>query len=220
MRLIAFICFGVICVLMTVIYTLFNQKTGWAGLLVRGMSIFSLIVFLFVLNSLKSLTNALALYLSISIVLLLINEVVDLTTDDEYVADIFGGVLKTCAGVCMALSVVSISEFNLFALIGGVLLGLAFGFTSWAFGKYEGAWNISFKLLQFAAFGAVVGAGLCGIMFSLHSTTALILMIGSALFVITNTVKYIFNENNVVQIVTSVFYMLSLLTIVSSVYFY
>ena len=220
MRLVAFICFGVACLLMSVLYTLFNKKTAWVGLLVRGTTILSLLVFLLVLNSLKSLTNALALYLTISIVLLLINEIIDLVTDDENVVDLFSGILTSCAGICMALSVVSISEFNVFALVGGILLGLAFGFISWAFAKYEGVWNIILKLTQFAAFGAVVGVALGGLILSLHSTTALLLVIGSSTLILTKTLRDIFSENNIVYIVTSEMFVLSLLTIISSVYFY
>lgn len=158
MSTIAFVCLAVVCVALGILNTIFNKLVGWKGIVIRGLFIFSLITFTLITSNLTGVNNALPLFVTLALALLLLADVtyVAMSDEDKYKPVINGGFLSASC-ILFALSAVSLAEFALLAFLGGLFAGLGIGLVVCAVKKQKGVKNVLMNILTFACIGLFIG---------------------------------------------------------------
>lgn len=180
----------------------------------------SLIVFVLVSANLKSLITAVTLYIPIALVVLVIREVLDCIEVEEQTKILISGILETVSFTCIAMCAMSLAEFNALALVGGMLIGAGFGLVGWAVKRYTKLSQIIVELTTYIAIGAIIGFSSFGLVFAKHMTSAILMLVGGCLLLVQKMLKTYGDKNKIVKIIASSFYILSLLIVSSSIFFY
>mgnify|MGYP005779488647 CR=1 FL=1 len=220
MVLIPYICLCVVCVLMSVIYTLYYDKKGWQGILVKGLTILSLIIFSMVSANLKSLNSAITLFIPISLALLLVDECLSLIESSEKVNTIFGGLLRIISCVLFALTAMSLAEFSLLGFFAGILLGAGIGLITWGVKKYKTIEKIVIEILTFMAIGFLIGLGTYAVIMSTHLISSILMLVGGILMLAQKMMLVFGEQNKIVRIIAHEVYVIAIIVISCSIYFY
>lgn len=221
MKIVPFILFCVLCVGMNVVYTLFCKSKGYKGLLVRGLTILSCLGLALISSNLNSLTNSLPLLVFFGLALMLMSEAMIVSEiDEEKPKMIVFGVLSCASNLMFALSTMSISEFNVFAFFGGILLGVGLGCVVCAIKKYKKWYQVLSTLLTFSAIGFFLSEAVYGVLASSHLITATIMVGAAVLMLVQKFIKCFVQEGTAAYYVASAFYVLASILISCSIYFY
>lgn len=220
MILVSYICLAVLCLIMTVVYALFNNKIGWQGLLVKGLTMLSLLVLALVSANLKSLINAISLYIPIGLSVLLVCEClycVEIETKQRY---IFSRVLQILGYLSIAFSAMALSEFNILAIIGGMLIGCGTGLICWGIKRYNKIEIILMEIISFVAIGMIIGFGLHSLLNSSHFISSLLVFVGGIILFIQKVLTTFSGNKKVIIIISNILYIIALISISSSLFFY
>ena len=220
MVLIPFICLFIVCGIMSIIYTLYYDKKGWQGILVKGLTILSLIIFSMVTANLKSLNSAITLFIPISLALLLVDECLSTIENSEKINIIFSGILKTISYVFFALTAMSLAEFSLLGFFAGILLGAGIGLITWGVKKYKTIEKIILEILTFIAIGFLIGLGMYAVIVSTHLVSSIMILIGGILLLAQKMMLVFGEQNKIVRIIAHEIYVFAIILICSSIYFY
>lgn len=220
MIIIPFACLGAVCLIMSIVYTMFNNKKGWQGLLVKCLTMFSLFLFALISANLKSIINAIALYIPVAFVVLIVSECLSCMDIDEKVKTIFSGVIKIASFALIAISAMSLAEFNILALIGGLLLGVGLGLISWAKNKYKNLYVILIEIFNFMAICAIIGLGINAVLRSSHFISSILLLVAGVVLLVVKLMRVYGKNNKIVNIIANELYILALIVIGCSIYFF
>lgn len=220
MKIISLLTLGLVCVVMSVIYALFGRKEGWKGTLARVSTYFTLTAFALVLSSLNSLTNALTIFIVISFALMIAMQSFEKTSETDTSKEIVEGLLSSLSILLLALSNLSLSGFNFFSTIGGLLLGTGAGLVVWAIKKYKGKAKILFTVIEFALIGLLAGVGYGAVVASVHSVSAVIMMIGGLLILVSSVMQRLAEEKKIIVVIADILMVVALTLMASSIYFY
>lgn len=213
------ISFCVACVAMGAVYVLTNRKGGWLSTLTGSLTLFLLLAFSLVSANLKSTINAMTLCIPIAIAMFMVSQNLNDANSDSTAKRMAGLVCSMLAYLTIALSELSLAEFNLLALISGFFVGLGFGFVAWGIKKYTKWYEIVIEILSFAFVGMILGLGVYSAMKATHAVSALMILLGGAVLLVHKMLN-LFNKNKVIKIIIDVMYILGLLLVVSSICFY
>jgi len=156
MNIVPMIFLGVLCLLMAVMYIVFNNKSNWQGLLVRGLAVVSCIVFSLVSSTTKSINNAFPLFTIVGLSVLVLSEALKVAgIADEKSNLITFGLLNSSAFTIIAFGGLALSEFNIFALLGGIFFGVADGLIVCAIKKYKTIERVVIEIISFISFGFI-----------------------------------------------------------------
>lgn len=221
MDIISIISLSVLCLLMAVLYMFYGEKTSWQAILVRGLAIFSCIALLQILASLKNISNALSLFLTLGFSLLLVYEILKFAViESEKAKYIISTVLYSISLLLIAFGGLSVCEFNIFSLVGGIAFGIAIGFIICSIKKYKSPYKIFSETFSFIAIGCNLGFGLMGIIASNHIVSAICILGGGLIFFL-QKILYIFSNSRKLTIgISNFLYIFALILISLSVYFY
>lgn len=220
MEMVPYICLGALCVILGVLNVIFNRKTGWQGIVVRGLAVLSLLAFSIIVSSLKGIVNALPMYISLGLAVLMMAEIVYVSmTDDDKMKPVINGLFFAVSAVMFALSTMSLAEFSLFALVGGLLAGIGFGLITCAFKQNKGLNRILMNILTFACIGLIIGLGINAVMISKHMISSICVLAGGALLLV-HRALVVCGKGKVAGYLASVIGTLALIAITISIYFY
>ena len=220
MTMIPFICLAVVCVALGAVKTIFNSLVGWKGILVRGLSIISILVFALVIANLEGISNALTLFVDIGFAVLLLAEVVYVSMeDDNKLKPVVNGVFLAISCVLFALSAVSLAEFSLLAFLGGLFAGVGVGLIVCAPKKNKGLNHVLMNVLTFACIGVFVGFGVSSVLLSKHLITSVCLLAGGVLLLV-NRILIVTGNGKVAKKIAEALSALALIAISASIYFY
>lgn len=220
MIIVPFICLGAVCLIMSIVYTILNNKKGWQGLLVKCLTMLSLFIFAMISANLMSLINAIALYIPISFVVLIISECLDCMEVDLKSKTIFQGIINIIAFALIAMSAMSLAEFNVLSLAGGILLGAGIGLISWAVNKYKDFYIIILEIFNFIAICAIIGLGINAVLLSTHLISSILLLAGGVVLLIQKMMRAFDNKHKAVSLIANELYILALIAVGCSLFFF
>lgn len=220
MIIVPFICLGAVCLIMSIVYTILNNKKGWQGLLVKCLTMLSLFVFAMISANLMSLINAITLYIPISFVVLIISECLDCMEVDLKSKTIFQGIINIIAFALIAMSAMSLAEFNVLSLAGGILFGAGIGLISWAVNKYKDFYIIILEIFNFIAICAIIGLGINAVLLSTHLISSILLLAGGVVLLIQKMMRAFDNKHKAVNLIANELYILALIAIGCSLFFF
>lgn len=220
MSTIAFVCLAVVCGGLGIINTILNKLVGWKGIVVRGLFVFSLILFSLITSNLEGVNNALPLFITLGLALLLLSEAtyVSMGEEDKIKPIVNGGFFATSC-VLFALSAVSLSEFALLAFLGGLVAGIGFGLIVCAIKKEKRLNQILMNILTFACIGLFIGLGVNAILSSRHMISAYCVLAGSVLLLIDRIIVSC-GKGKTANSLARGLYSLGLIALTLSIYFY
>ena len=215
------ICLGVLCVLMAVVYTIYGQKSGWQGLLVRGLAILSCIALTLVSASLRSITNALPIFVTIGLAILLLSETLKVSNfAGDKAQTVVSGILTSVAFISIALGGMSLSEFSIFALLGGIFFGVGFGLVVCAIKKYKGIDKVLSEVFSFMAIGFILGFGLMAILSSIHTLSAVCMLGGGLVLLFQKFMLSLGKGGKVISYIANALFVVAIAVISLSIYLY
>ena len=220
METISIVCLCVLCALMAAGHALFGQKTGWQGLVVRGASILSCIALALVSANFKGLTNALPLFVTLGLSILVLGEALKDKVPNEKTQRFVSGIVGSLGFILIALGGLSLSQFNMFALIGGVFFGIALGFIVCGIKKYKTIDNVLNEIFSFMSIGFILGFGLMAFVSSTHLLSAICMLGGGVILVFQKLVSALGKNGTVTNAISNLLFMLALTAISLSIYLY
>ena len=214
------LCLGAVCLLMAIMYTIFGQKGGWQGLLVRGLAIVSCLALALVSANLKSITHALPLFVTIGFALLLLSEALKVAgIEDEKANIVTFGVLNSVGFVSIALGGMALGEFNYFAIVGGVFLGIALGCIVCAVKKYKKPARVFVEIFTYMSMGFIVGFGLMSVLGSSHFYSS-VCMLGGGVLLIVQKLMTSLGKGKAVTYIANALYIIALTALSVTIYLY
>lgn len=220
MTMIPFICLTIVCVGLAVVNTIFYKLSGWKGIVVRGLLILSLISFALIVSNLNGINNALPLFITIGLSYLLLAEAVYASMNEEdNLKPIVNGIFFAISNILFALSIISLAEFSVLALFGGVLTGIGFGLIVCVPKKNKGLNRILMNILTFASIGLLIGLSVNAILTTKHMISA-VLMLAGGIMMLAHRVLVVIGQGKVAGYLARAFNALALIAITVSIYFY
>ena len=221
MRMIIFAVFGAIAVGMSALYTLFHKHNGYKALLVRGLFVLSALALALVGANLNSLTSTypLLIYLGLSFILLSEAMIVCPIEEEKNKMIVFG-VLKAVAIIPFGLSCLTLASFNLFALGGGILLGLGIGCIICAIKKYKKWYQVLSTLLIWVSIGFMAVQSAYAVLFSSHMLTSYIMAGAGGLLLVSQLMRSLTKDESKIRYIVGIMYSLAMVAVACSIYFY
>ena len=221
MNMISIISLGALCLIMAVLNIFFGERKNWQGLLVRGLAIASCIALVQVCASLKSLSNVLPLFVTLGLVILVLVEALKFADAENEKSNVIARTALAAVGfVLIACAGISLSEFNIFALLGGVAFGVAFGLIVCAIKKYKLPAQIFSEIFFFMSVGLILGFALMGIITSTHMISAICLL-GGGIVLLFQKFMYVLGKGGKALVnLANFLYVVALTAISLSIYFY
>ena len=220
MNTLTFVCLAVVCGSLGIINTLFNKLVGWKGIAVRGLFVFSLITFALITSNLTAINNALSLFISLALALMLLAEATCVAMGEEEKAKpVVNGVFFSVSCVLFALSAVSLAEFALLPFLGGLFAGVGVGLIICAIKKQKGLNQILMNILTFACIGLFIGLSVNSVLTSKHMISAICMLGGSVLLLIQRALVSC-GKGKIVNSLASALYSIGLIALTLSIYFY
>lgn len=220
MTMIPFICLTIVCVGLGVVNTIFHKLNAWKGIVVRGLFILSLISFAMIVSNLNGINNALTLFITIGLSALLLAESVFVSmSDEDKFKPIVNGTFFAISNVLFALSLISLAEFSVLALFGGVLTGIGFGLIVCVPKKNKGLNRIIMNVITFASIGLLLGLGVNAVLTSKHMISAVLMLIGGVMM-LAHRILVVCGHGKIAGYLTRAFNTLALIAITISIYFY
>ena len=221
MKIIPVICLGVLCLLMAIVYTVFSQKSGWQGLLVRGLAILSCILFSQISANLNAINNALPLFTILGLSLLILCETLKVAgIASEKAQVVTFGALNSVAFTLISLSALSLGEFNAFALIGGVFFGIAGGLLVCAIKKYKKVYRVFSEIFTFMAIGFIIGFGLMSILSTTHFLSAICMLAGGTFLLLARLINGLSKGGKVSSYISNALFIIGLTVISLATFLY
>lgn len=221
MEIVTFVLFGVLALGMGAVSTIFHKKTGWQGIVVKGLTMLVLLSLALVSANLKELTNALSLFITLALAFLILSEVVTASNEvDEKSKLIVYSVFSAVSTILFAVGAVSLSEFNVLALIGGILAGLGIGLIVCAIKKNWALYPILMEILVWLSIGLLLGFALTAVLTSQHLISSVLMLVGSVLMVLQRLLQKFGGEKVAIGYVINGVYVVALLLMTMTIYFY
>ena len=221
MNTLPIICLGALCLLMAIVYTAYSKKNGWQGLLVRGLAVVSCLALTQVSASLKALSNALPIFVTIGLAVLVLSESLKVADDEKGKSQtLVAGVFNSLGFALIALGGLSLSEFNFFAVLGGIFFGVAFGFIVCAIKKYKAKEKVLAEIFSFTAIGLILGFGLMAVVSSTHILSAICMLGGGVVLLFQKLMLALGRGGKTITAIANFFYIIALTAISLSIYLY
>ena len=206
---------------MSVIYSLFKDKGDWQGYLVRSLTMLLLLIYAVVTINLTSIINALSLFIAIALVINIFNEGLKLSNIVNVQAkQILDGISSTLFYLALALSTLSLASFDVFSLLGGLLLGGGVGLLISGLKKEKSSVTILFNVLTFASVGLAIGFGLNSVINTNHLTSAVLTLIAMVMLLTSELLSRFLKNGKLKNILCSELKIVALIILVLAIYLF
>lgn len=221
MKIFVFCIFLVLCVGMNIVYTIFHKETGYKGLLIKGSTLLSCLMFALVCANLNSLTNSQPLLVVFGIACMLFSQAMSISEiDGEMPKMIVHGVLNGVAIACFGLSCISLSNFSFLAILGGLAIGAGVGCAVCSVKKYKKWYQVLSVLFHWCGAGFLLGEGLYAIIASTHLLSSVLMLVGGAMIVFNQIIRDFIPQNEKWEYAFNAIYVFSVIVIAASIFFF
>ena len=221
MVIVPIVLLGGASLIMSVIYSLFKDKGDWQGYLVRSLTMLLLLIYAVVTINLTSIINALSLFIAIALVINIFNEGLKLSNIINVQAkQILDGISSTLFYLALALSTLSLASFDVFSLLGGLLLGGGVGLLISGLKKEKSSVTILFNVLTFASVGLAVGFGLNSVINTNHLTSAVLTLIAMVMLLTSELLSRFLKNGKLKNILCSELKIVALIILVLAIYLF
>ena len=221
MKILVFSIFLVLCVGMNIVYTIFHKEKGYKGLLIKGSTLLSCLMFALVCANLNSLTNSQPLLVVFGLACMLFAQAMSISEiDSEKSKMIVYGVLNGVAIACFGMSCISLSNFSFLAILGGISVGAGLGCAVCSVKKYKKWYQVLSVLFHWCGAGFLLGEGLYAIIASTHLISSILMLAGGVMIVFNQIVRDFLPQKAKWEYVFNAIYVLSAIAIASSIFFF
>ena len=221
MLIVPIIIFGCASLIMSVIYSIFKDKGDWIGFIVRNITMLLLLVFAVVTINVSNVVNGFSLFIAVALAINMFLEGLQLTSiKDAKVKNILCEVSKGITYQSLMLSAMSLASFSVYALLGGIFVGLAVGMIVWLIKKTDEASEACATIFSFACLGAMLGMAINGIVFTGHMLSAILVLVGGGLLLASDLLNQFLKEGRVKNILVSEFKIIALVLLVVAIYLF
>ena len=221
MLIVPIIIFGCASLIMSVIYSIFKDKGDWIGFIVRNITMLLLLVFAVVTINVSNVVNGFSLFIAVALAINMFLEGLQLTSiKDAKVKNILCEVSKGITYLSLMLSAMSLASFSVYALLGGIFVGLAVGMIVWLIKKTDEASEACATIFSFACLGAMLGMAINGIVFTGHILSAILVLVGGGLLLASDLLNQFLKEGRVKNILVSEFKIIALVLLVVAIYLF
>lgn len=221
MVIVPIVLLGGASLIMSVIYSLFKDKGDWQGYLVRSLTMLLLLIYAVVTINLTSIINALSLFIAIALVINIFNEGLKLSNIINVQAkQILDGISSTLFYLALALSTLSLASFDVFSLLGGLLLGGGVGLLISGLKKEKSSVTILFDVLTFASVGLAIGFGLNSVINTNHLTSAVLTLIAMVMLLTSELLSRFLKNGKLKNILCSELKIVALIILVLAIYLF
>lgn len=221
MVIVPIVLLGGASLIMSVIYSLFKDKGDWQGYLVRSLTMLLLLIYAVVTINLTSIINALSLFIAIALVINIFNEGLKLSNIINVQAkQIMEGVSSTLFYLALALSTLSLASFDVFSLLGGLLLGGGVGLLISGLKKEKSSVTILFNVLTFASVGLAIGFGLNSVINTNHLTSAVLTLIAMVMLLTSELLSRFLKNGKLKNILCSELKIVALIILILAIYLF
>lgn len=221
MVIVPIVLLGGASLIMSVIYSLFKDKGDWQGYLVRSLTMLLLLIYAVVTINLTSIINALSLFIAIALVINIFNEGLKLSNIVNVQAkQILDGISSTLFYLALALSTLSLASFDVFSLLGGLLLGGGVGLLISGLKKEKSSVTILFNVLTFASVGLAIGFGLNSVINTNHLTSAVLTLIAMVMLLTSELLSRFLKNGKLKNILCSELKIVALIILVLAIYLF
>lgn len=221
MVIVPIVLLGGASLIMSVIYSLFKDKGDWQGYLVRSLTMLLLLIYAVVTINLTSIINALSLFIAIALVINIFNEGLKLSNIINVQAkQILDGISSTLFYLALALSTLSLASFDVFSLLGGLLLGGGVGLLISGLKKEKSPVTILFDVLTFASVGLAIGFGLNSVINTNHLTSAVLTLIAMVMLLTSELLSRFLKNGKLKNILCSELKIVALIILVLAIYLF
>ncbi len=221
MKYLPFIILSILCVGMGTLYTIFHKKIGWQGIILRGLSILSFLILAVVSANSKELNNALPMFVMIALGLNIMSETLLASNNvDEKARLITFSLLNFASVLLFAVSSITLSEFNVLALVGGILAGIGLGLIICGFKKNWAIEPILMEILVSLSLGLLLGFSLTATIVSKHFVSGILMLIGSILMFAKHILESFCGKYKIMGYIINAIFMISLLIMTMTIYFF
>lgn len=221
MVIVPIVLLGGASLIMSVIYSLFKDKGDWQGYLVRSLTMLLLLIYAVVTINLTSIINALSLFIAIALVINIFNEGLKLSNIVNVQAkQILDGISSTLFYLALALSTLSLASFDVFSLLGGLLLGGGVGLLISGLKKEKSSVTILFDVLTFASVGLAIGFGLNSVINTNHLTSAVLTLVAMVMLLISEILSRFLKNGKLKNILCSELKIVALIILVLAIYLF
>lgn len=221
MKMIAFICFASLCGVFSLVNMFVGHTRGWKGLVIRGGSILSCLVFALVAANFAQVQNALPLYISIALAVMLLAQAMTLTDiDNERNRTLTNGLLNAISFFMFAFAIMSLSEFNLFSVLGGLCFGAGVGLIVCSVRKDKEWYKYLVNIVCFAGIGLMIGTGVISVLKSVHMLSSIVALAGGGLLLISKMIEQFAKDNKIALAISRFLFVLATTAMAASIFFY
>ena len=212
---------GVVCLSMSIMYSVWEKSGDWQGFLVRTLTSLFLLIYSIITINLTSVINAFSLFVAIGTAISLFYESLQTSAvQNENARNIIGGVSNALIYLAFALSIMSLAEFNILSLVGGVLLGLGLGLLVLIIKKHKKLSIILPTILIYIALGIAVGFGINSIIATKHFISAITTLASIALLLIEELLMQFVKESKTKTVVCIELKTITMILFIISIYLY
>ncbi len=221
MKIASIILLSVLCVGMGVIYTIFYKRDSWQGIVIKGLTMLSILALALISTSLREISNAMPIFITLALALLIMSETIKGSqTVDENAKLIVFSLFSFASTTLFAISAITLSQFNVLALIGGILTGVGLGLIVCAVKKTWSLWPMVMEILVWLSIGLLLGFTLTATMIGKHLVSSVLMLVGAVLILSQKMLNKFRKDNKIFDYLENGIYVLALVLMTISIYFY
>ena len=214
---------GVVCLILGVFDAIFRDKDNWVGFVVRSLTSLFLAIYALITINLLSTFNAFSLFIAIAMMInLFYTSATKSKIENDQAKKLVCGISESLVYLAIGLGIISLAPFNIFALVGGLLLGGAIALLILAIQvkKKNNVADVITTILIFVSLGFVLGFGINAIVNTKHLISAIISIIAGVLLLTSNLLNEFLKEGKLKQILCTILQNLVFIALVVSIYLY
>lgn len=216
----SFICFGILCVGLGVLYALFKDKDDKKGIVFCCLFLLSNLAFCLVMLNFSSWSSAIAIFYPLFILSIGICLLSDYFNVEENTKNMVHKVFFDLALLFFAIGSITLSEFNILGLLCGGLGLLSIGLIFWAIKKYKSKMEIITSLIGYFFVGMMIGSGVWNIIASTRLVCSILSLFVSILILAVMVMKTFGEKFVKVRLANRIIMTLALTVVCISVFFF
>lgn len=221
MIMVPIIIFGSVSLIMSVLYSIFKSRGDWISFVVRNITMLLLLIFAVVTINITSVTNGLSLFIAVALAINMFYESLQTSKiENQKTKEIMSNVTRGVTYLSLMLSAMSLASFNVYALFGGLLSGLAIGMITWIIKKTDDAGEAVSYIFAYGCLGLMLGFAINGIMFTGHIISAILTLVAGALLLTYELLSSFLKEGKLKDILTSEFKIIALILLVLAIFLF
>ena len=181
----------------------------------------TILAFAVISSNARELNNALPMFIIIAIGVLTVSETLNASQNvDENSRFITFSIFNAISTILFAVSAITLAQFNVLGLLGGLLTGLGIGLIVCAVKKNWALYPILMEIMVGLSVGLLLGFSLVAVIISKHFVSSLLMLLGAIIMLAKHIVEKFFNKSKASGYLICALNAISLIIMTMSIYFY